>query len=137
MMSFGDSVRTCVKQKYATFAGRAPRAEFWWFTLFYMLVQIATNILDTLFFSTGEVASGPGFWAYNSNGGPLSIIAGLALLVPALAVTVRRLHDNGKSGWWVLLSLIPLIGGLILLFFFVQRSQAGDNAYGPDPLQQA
>ncbi|MBN2740788.1 MAG: DUF805 domain-containing protein [Rhodobacteraceae bacterium] len=136
MMSFGDSVRTCIKQKYATFAGRAPRAEFWWFTLFYMLVQIATNILDTLFFGTGKVSSGPGFWAYNSNGGPLSIIAALALLVPALAVTVRRLHDNGKSGWWVLLSLIPLIGGLVLLFFFVQRSQPGDNGYGPDPLRQ-
>jgi len=136
MMSFGDSVRTCIKQKYATFAGRAPRAEFWWFTLFYMLVQIATNILDTLFFGTGKVSSGPGFWVYNSNGGPLSIIAALALLVPALAVTVRRLHDNGKSGWWVLLSLIPLIGGLVLLFFFVQRSQPGDNGYGPDPLRQ-
>ncbi|MEX1660084.1 DUF805 domain-containing protein [Thioclava sp. 15-R06ZXC-3] len=136
-MSFGDSVRTCLKQKYATFAGRAPRAEFWWFTLFYTLVQIATNILDTVFFGTGEVASGPGFWAYNSHGGPLSIIAGLALLVPALAVSVRRLHDNGKSGWWLLLSLIPLIGGLVLLFFFVQRSQPGENAYGSDPLRQA
>ncbi|KEP71288.1 membrane protein [Thioclava dalianensis] len=136
-MRFSTSVKTCLKEKYAAFGGRAPRSEFWWFYLFFVLVQIVTNILDTVVFGTGRVVQSPGFWAYSSSGGVITLIATLALLVPALAVSVRRLHDNGKTGWLILLTLIPLIGGLILLFFFVQRSQAGPNAYGPDPLHQA
>ncbi|MDD8024760.1 MAG: DUF805 domain-containing protein [Paracoccaceae bacterium] len=131
-MDFQTAVRTCL-QKYVTFSGRATRPEYWWFVLFIVLGQILLNIIDSMLFNTGGVSHGPGFWAYRGNSGPLSGLFGLAVLLPAIAAGVRRLHDTGRSGWWLLITFIPLIGGLVLLYFFVQPSDPGRNDFGPHP----
>lgn len=114
-MSFADAIRS-VLTKYVTFAGRARRSEFWWFTLFAVILYVVAAIIDA---AAGISA--------------LAIIVALALFLPSLAVTVRRLHDTGRSGWWILISLIPLVGGLVLLVFECQDSQPGSNNYGPSP----
>lgn len=112
-----------VKNKYAVFTGRAQRQEFWYFILFYFLIYIALSFVDQV---TGTLDEQTG-------AGLFSGLYALAMLIPSLAVGARRLHDINRSGWWQLLMLIPIIGGLILIFFFVQDSQAGDNQYGPNP----
>jgi uncharacterized membrane protein YhaH (DUF805 family) len=121
-MSFQDAVRTCLQQKYADFNGRARRSEYWFFVLFYAIVRIVANIIDSII----------GTRDFAGNNGLLGILVALALLVPGLAVGVRRLHDTGRSGWWLLIALIPLVGAIVLLVFFVQDSHA-DNQYGPNP----
>src|SRR5690606_13808528 len=94
-------------------------SEFWWFALFCLLLNIAVGIVSTV----SETLSGI-----------LGFVVWLAVIVPSIAVSVRRLHDIDRTGWWVLINLIPLIGLIILLFFFVQRGTPGDNRFGPDPL---
>lgn len=121
-MSFTDAVRTCLKEKYINFSDRAARSEYWWFALFCWGVAIALSILDNLIFND---ASGYGIF---------STIWGLAIVVPSIGVGVRRLHDLDKSGWWLLLSCIPVIGFLILVFWFIQQGTAGQNRFGADPL---
>ncbi|WP_374971182.1 DUF805 domain-containing protein [Terrabacter sp. BE26] len=116
-MSFGEAVSTVLTQKYATFSGRARRSEYWFFYLFSILV---TGVLNVLMAVTGAKAI-----SY------LAILFGLALLIPSLAVGVRRLHDTGRSGWWLLIGLIPIIGAIILIVFLAGDSQPGPNAYGP------
>ena len=105
-MNFGQAIATCLG-KYATFSGRASRSEFWWFTLFQLLLGLATAML-------GET---------------VNALISLALLLPALAVGTRRLHDIGRSGWWQLLYLTG-IGFLLLLYWLVQPSSDGSNEYG-------
>ena len=122
MMSFTDAVRRCLKEKYINFSDRAARSEYWWFALFCWGVAIALSILDNLIFND---ASGYGIF---------STIWGLAIVVPSIGVGVRRLHDLDKSGWWLLLSCIPVIGFLILVFWFIQQGTAGQNRFGADPL---
>ncbi len=112
-----------VKNKYAVFDGRAHRQEFWYFILFYFLIYLALSIVDQV----------TGTFSMETGAGLLSGIYALAMLVPSLAVGARRLHDTGRSGWWQLLMLIPILGGLILIFFFVLDSQPGGNQYGPNP----
>ncbi len=112
-----------VKNKYAVFDGRAQRQEFWYFMLFYLLIYIALSVVDQVT-GTFNMQTGTGLF---------SGIYTLAMLVPSLAVGARRLHDTGRSGWWQLLSLIPVLGVLVLIFFFVQDSQPGDNQYGLNP----
>lgn len=119
-MDFQQSVRTCLQKKYATFDGRAGRAEYWWFVLFILIGNLVTNGLDSILFG--------------SSIGILAPIWGLAMIVPSIAVGVRRLHDLDKSGWWLLLVLIPLIGSLVLLFWFIGKGTQGTNQFGPDPL---
>ena len=121
-MSFTDAVRTCLKEKYINFSDRAARSEYWWFALFCWGVAIALSILDNLIFND---ASGYGIF---------STIWGLAIVVPSIGVGVRRLHDLDKSGWWLLLSCIPVIGFIILVFWFIQQGTAGQNRFGADPL---
>lgn len=110
-------------KKYATFSGRAQRAEYWYYTLFYILIYIGLTIIDSVT-GTFDAESGVGL---------LGSLMGLALLIPTLAVTVRRLHDTGRSGWWLLIGLIPLVGLIVMLVFTVQDSKPGDNEYGPNP----
>ena len=105
----------CLKQ-YLDFSGRAQRMEFWMFVLFNFLISLGLAIIDYVI--------GLGF---------LQPLYGLAVLIPAIAVSVRRLHDTGRSGWWLLIGLIPLIGIIILIVFYVQDSHPGDNAWGPNP----
>lgn len=102
-------------KKYATFSGRASRSEYWWFTLVSAIVGTATTLVDVL-------ASGS-FAASNANltgaGDVLSYVWGLATVVPSLALAFRRLHDTNHSGWWLLMLLIPLIGAVVLLVFYL------------------
>ena len=105
-MDFVQAIKSCLGQ-YATFSGRAKRSEFWWFFLFQVLVMVAASML-------GDVING---------------IASLALLLPALAVGTRRLHDIGRTGWWQLL-LLSGIGFLVLLYWWVQPGEGAGNIYG-------
>jgi uncharacterized membrane protein YhaH (DUF805 family) len=102
--------------KYVQFGGRASRSEYWYWTLFSILVSIAANVVDGIL--------GTSF---------ISGIAGLALLLPGLAVSARRLHDIDRTFWWVLLAF-TVIGGLVLLYWACLRGTLGPNRYGPDPL---
>ncbi len=112
-----------VLKQYATFEGRARRKEYWFFVLFYILVFLVLSAVDGLI-GTYNVDAGVGLL------GGLYI---LATLIPSLAVMVRRLHDTDRSGWWVLIGLIPLLGNLVLLVFMCLDSQPGGNRFGPNP----
>ncbi len=109
-------------QKYADFAGRAPRAEYWWFYLFYFVVLIFAMIVDSLIGS--HLILHYGF---------ASVLVWLGFLIPTLAAGVRRLHDTDRSGWWLLIAFVPLIGAIVLLVFFVSGGTAGPNRFGDDP----
>lgn len=113
-----------VLSKYAVFSGRARRKEYWFFILFNAIFAIAAMILDYRL----------GFTIEDLGYGPLYLVYALATLIPGLAVTVRRLHDVGKSGWYFLFGFIPLVGGLILLYFAIMPGDPGHNEYGPDPI---
>jgi uncharacterized membrane protein YhaH (DUF805 family) len=106
-----------VIKNYVEFQGRARRKEYWNFLLFSFIVSIVLLILE----SVGNLPS------------VLSGLYSLAILLPSLAVTVRRLHDTGRSAWWLLIGLIPLIGAIILTVFMCLDSQESDNQYGPNP----
>jgi uncharacterized membrane protein YhaH (DUF805 family) len=112
-------------KKYAVFSGRARRTEFWYFVLFNIIVTIVLSLIDTLL-GTFNVLRGVGL---------LSGIYGLAVLIPTLAVIVRRLHDVDRTGWWIFIGLIPLIGAIVLLVFELTPGTPGSNRYGPDPKQ--
>ena len=114
-----------VLKKYAVFSGRARRKEYWFFALFNFLFAMAIGFVDGLM-GTFNPATGIG---------TLGLIYALAVLIPGIAVTVRRLHDTDRSGWWLLIILIPLIGAIVLLVFMVFDSKPGQNQYGPNPKQ--
>ena len=110
-------------QKYADFSGRARRKEFWMFFLFYVIFAVVLTIIDGLIgwgFAGGSI-------------GILYTLFSLGILLPYLAVTVRRLHDIGKSGWWYFIGLIPIIGGIWLIVLLATAGEPGDNQYGPNP----
>lgn len=111
-----------VLKKYAVFSGRAQRAEYWMFLLINLIISIAIGIFSSV---TGMVSE---------NGiSILSSLYSLGIIIPSIAVTVRRLHDIDKSGWWILMSLIPFIGIIVLLIFMIRDSQVGTNRYGSNP----
>ncbi|MGK6310021.1 DUF805 domain-containing protein [Variovorax sp. DT-64] len=112
-MNFQEAVKTCFS-KYVDFNGRASRSEYWWFVLAYVIVAIVAGFIH-------EIVYG---------------LVILAFLLPLLAVGARRLHDIGKSGWWLLLGLIPVVG-LVLLYFMVQPTQPESNEYGAPPFATA
>ncbi len=110
-----------VLKKYAVFGGRAPRKEFWTFVLINAVISVIVGIAGM---STNPLMIpliGLGY------------LYGLVILIPSIAVTVRRLHDTNRSGWWILIGLIPLVGTIILIVFTAQDSQSGENRYGPNP----
>lgn len=115
-MGFFDWYLKCVKEHYADFAGRARRTEYWMFALVNLLITIAVIIIFRLIHLP-----------------VVSTLYSLALVIPGLAVGVRRLHDTGKSGWWLLIGLVPLIGAIVLLIFFATEGTRGANEYGVDP----
>ncbi len=108
-----------IRNKYFNLQGRARRREYWFYVLFYMICSIVLSLVFSLI--------------SESLGHTVQAIFGLALLLPSLGVSVRRLHDIGKSGWWLLLALIPFIGAVVLLVFAILDSQPGSNQYGPNP----
>jgi len=111
-----------VLKKYAVFNGRARRKEYWMFFLFNIIICFVLGFVEGLVGIAAE-----------SGTGVLSILYVLAVLIPGIAVSVRRLHDINRSGWWLLLSPVPLIGAIVLLVFMVQDSQPGENQYGSNP----
>ena len=115
-----------VLKKYAVFSGRARRKEYWFFVLFNIIASIVLAIVDTM---TGTMSEAYGI-------GLLGGIYSLLVLIPGIAVSVRRLHDTDRSGWWLLLAFIPLIGAIVLLVFMVLDSTPGDNRFGPNPKGQ-
>lgn len=148
-MGFSDAISTCLK-KYFTMSGRAPRSEYWWFILATIIVGLVAVILDA-------AISG-----FSTETGPIETIANLLLLCPTLTAAVRRLHDAGRSGWYVLAPLLgialglatgaaigpsmgqggPILSGIIIILGFAiqlwwlcQPSQPGPNQYGPNPLE--
>ena len=116
-MTFGESVSTCLK-KYFVFKGRASRSEYWWF----QLIVSPSYFISTVF--ENDIAY---------------IFLGITLftLIPAISAGVRRLHDTNRSGFFLLISFIPFIGGLILLFFLIPEGTKGKNRFGPDPLKRS
>ena len=112
-------------KKYAVFSGRARRAEFWYFVLFNVIVAFVLALIGGLI----GAAIGDGY------AGILSGIYGLAVIIPTLALWVRRLHDIDRTGWWVLINLIPLVGPIVLLVFALTPGTPGSNQYGSDPKQ--
>ncbi len=126
-MSFSEAASTVLKQKYATFSGRARRSEFWWGYLAIMLISlVATIILMVGFVAAQEVP------ALAVAAGIIYAVIYIGVFIPSLAVQVRRLHDTGRSGWWILLGLVPF-GALVLIVFAVLESEPGANKWGPSP----
>lgn len=112
-------------KKYADFTGRARRKEYWMFALLVIAASVVIGMVEGILGLSGTLAM------Y----GPLSLLFMLAILIPSIAVGVRRLHDTNRSGWWMLIGLIPIVGSIVLLVFFVLEGTRGPNAYGPDPLE--
>lgn len=113
-----------VMRQYATFTGRAQRAEYWFFVLFASLIALGLAIVEN--------ALGLGGGS-KSDFGLLSGFFVLAIIIPSVAVACRRLHDTGRSGWWQLINFIPFVGPIVLIVLLVQDSQPGDNRFGPNP----
>ncbi|MCW8795966.1 MAG: DUF805 domain-containing protein [Chlorobium sp.] len=112
-----------VLKKYAVFSGRARRKEYWYFYLFNTIIEVALMLVDYMI----------GWYSIEGGIGVLSAIYVLGIMIPGIAVSIRRLHDTGRSGWWLLIGLIPFIGAIVLLVFMVQDSKQGENEYGPNP----
>ena len=110
-------------KKYAQFDGRSQRSEYWFFALFYILFAIAATLIDV----------GVGSYDPQTGFGLLSAILAIGLFIPSLSVSVRRLHDTDRSGWWLLICLIPLVGAIWFLVLMVFDSTPGNNRFGPNP----
>jgi len=118
-MNFQQAIQSGFRN-YVTFSGRAPRSEFWYWVLFEILVSIVASILDVAVFALSDIS-------------PLNAVASILLFLPSLAVSVRRLHDIDRTGWWVLISL-TVIGIVLLIIWNCLRGTIGPNRFGPDPL---
>lgn len=118
-MSFPDAISTGFS-KYVTFSGRATRSEFWYWQLFVILLGFVTGVFDAVLFPDTYFM-------------PINTLASLGMILPGIAVSVRRLHDVNRSGWWYLLVCLPIIGWLVLLFWFVQPSATETTQYDGNP----
>jgi len=106
----------CLKTKYFCFSGRARRKEYWMFTLVNFVITVILSVIDK-----------------KVTGGILQLVYGLGVLLPGLGVSVRRLHDIGRSGWWLLLCFVPIVGPIVILVFLCLDSKPGANEYGSNP----
>ncbi len=142
-MGFVEAIKLGFK-KYGTFAGRATRAEFWWWELFSILVFIPlyvvflVAVVATAGTGTSTSLDGTTTVTPSTGGGAgvlvaslLMLVVAIALFIPTISVMVRRLHDTDKSGWWYWISLVPFVGSLILLVLLVMESTPGPNTFGP------
>ena len=114
-------------KNYFNFSGRARRKEFWMFTLFYTIFVLVVAFLDSMLGSARSMEEALDLKGF------FSFIYALAMLVPSISVAVRRLHDTNRSGWWILISLVPVVGIFMLLFFMVLNSDEGFNRFGSSP----
>lgn len=121
-MDFTTAIRTCFS-KYVDFSGRARRSEYWYFALFNLLASFVALILDNLLGTDYDTGSS----------GLIGTVLSLALFLPSLAVGVRRLHDTGRSGWWLLLWFVVIIGWIVLIVWLVKDGDNGENKHGADP----
>lgn len=122
-MGFGAAIGSAFRH-YARFSGRAARSEYWWFYLFLILLFAVTLFIDGFYVADPDPQNIP----------YVTLGVGLAVMLPGLSVSIRRLHDTNRSGWWYLVQLVPAIGSIILLLFYVMRGTDGTNRFGPDPL---
>ena len=120
-MNFPAAVSTCFT-KYVSFGGRARRSEYWYFTLFLVIASICLSILDVALFLLG--------WSFSI---ALSTVFSIATFLPSLAVSARRLHDIGRSAWWLLL-ILTVIGVILLIIWACQKSDDEENRFGPNPM---
>ena len=123
-MSFAEAVKS-FWSRYTMFKGRSRRSEYWFIQLFLIITNLAAAAID-LALMNGDVDR----FIANGGGGILGLIWILVTILPALAVLIRRLHDTNRSGWWALIGLVPLVGGVVLFVFSVLDSTAGENQYG-------
>ena len=117
-VSFGEAVNRAIAQNYCNFSGRSSRSEYWWYVLFTAIISCGVSLI------------------FSGNQTTMSIISGivnLVLLLPGLGLCVRRLHDTNRSGWWILIGFIPVVGWILLIVWFCQDRQRGPNQYGPEP----
>ncbi|MFZ4541143.1 MAG: DUF805 domain-containing protein [Rickettsiales bacterium] len=129
-MNLLDAVKTCFN-KYATVSGRAARSEFWFWVLFVFLGSLILGIIDGILFGVVDAAG------QSKGSGPLGLVFSLATLIPYICVGARRMHDVNRSGWWILINLIPIIGWIVFIVWAATKGTTGDNRYGPDPLATA
>ncbi len=115
-MDFKTAIETCLKQKYKDFTGRASRSEYWYFVLGYVILSVILSVVGAIL---------PAMLATLIN-----LAVGLAILLPNIAVGIRRLHDTNRSGWFLLLGLVPLVN-FVLIYFLAQKGTEGENTYGP------
>ncbi len=120
-----------VRDNYANFTGRARRKEYWMFALFNVIFAVVALIVDNILGTTFKF--GIGNYTTNLPYGWIYLLYDLAILIPGLAVCVRRLHDIGKSGWWLFIILIPIVGAIWLLVLACTDGNPGNNIYGPSP----
>ena len=126
-MNFVEAVRSGFNN-YANFSGRALRSEYWWWVVFVWIAGIIASIIDrALGWSIYETT----MYGVQQSSGPVAAIFSLAVLIPGLAVLVRRLHDTDRSGWWFWLVLIPIIGWIVLIIFLASSGTPGPNRFGP------
>jgi uncharacterized membrane protein YhaH (DUF805 family) len=111
-----------IQNHYADFQGRTSRRAFWMFTLFNVIISVVLNVIDQLVLDGFTLLSG---------------LYGLALLLPSLGIGVRRLHDIDKSGWWILIGFIPIVGWIILIYWYAQPGNPSPNEWGPPPVDPA
>jgi uncharacterized membrane protein YhaH (DUF805 family) len=128
-MGFVASIKRCFS-KYATFRGRAPRSEYWWFALFCLAGIIIADIADAIAGTYYHYPDGS-----RGEVGYIYVLWSLAILLPNVSVAVRRLHDRDRSGWWYWLVLVPVVGAIWLLVWFCRRGTSGPNRFGDDPLR--
>ena len=124
-MTFGEAISNGFSN-YTNFRDRTPRSGFWWWFLFTQIVNIVAQVLMGVFAAMGQTAA--------LIGAIIVLVVILGLLIPGIAVSVRRLHDLDKSGWWLLICLIPLVGAIILIVWFCTKGTEGPNRFGTDPL---
>ena len=130
MMTFMEAVESCLIRKFATFSGRASRSEYWWFTLFMVFAAMLFGAVFGVLYYAMLVSDYKALFAGMLVAWVLLFFA--AAFIPSLAVTVRRLHDTGRTGWWYLANFIPYVGSFVLLYFMVLPSEHNENEYGPE-----
>lgn len=129
-MDFITAIKTCF-QKYVVVSGRASRSEYWFWVLFSLLTGVVCSAIDHALFHAGFDAT-----TQTYTNGPISGLRSLAFLLPSICVGVRRLHDINKSGWWMLINLLPIVGWIVYIVWMATKGTVGHNRFGADSLVQ-